>query len=72
MMSKPKDIKLAKTSDYYHKELIKMENRAKKNIEYNNYNEEDQKLGTFIKKIRATQPLININNLNDSLKGLIN
>ena len=68
IMSKPKDIKPPKTLEAYKKEKIKMENNAEKNIEYNN---EDKKLSTFLIKARLTEPLINLTNLNDSLKDFI-
>ena len=45
-----------------------MENHAEKNIEYNN---EDNKLSSFLIKSRLTQPLINLSDLNDSLKDVI-
>jgi hypothetical protein len=68
IMSKPKDIKPPKTLEAYKKEKIKMESHAEKNIEYNN---EDKKLSTFLIKARLTEPLINLTNLNDSLKDFI-
>ena len=71
IMSKPKNIKLGKTFDTYQKELIKMEKRAKKNIAYNKPEDETLKLSTVVKKTRASQPLVNINSLNDSLKDII-
>ena len=71
IISKPKNIKLGKTFDTYQKELIKMEKRAKKNIAYNKPEDETLKLSTVVKKTRASQPLVNINSLNDSLKDII-
>ena len=62
---------LGKTFDTYQKELIKMEKRAKKNIAYNKPEDETLKLSTVVKKTRASQPLANINSLNDSLKDII-
>ena len=56
--SKQKDIKPGKTSDECKKELIKMENNAQKNIEYN---DNDKNYGSFLIKSRLTQPLINFN-----------
>ena len=68
IMSKPIVIKPPKTLEAYKKEKIKMENHAEKNIEYN---KEDNKLSSFLIKARLTQPLINLSELNDSLKDAI-
>ena len=42
-----------------------------KNIAYNKPEDETLKLSTVVKKTRASQPLVNINSLNDSLKDII-
>jgi len=63
--SKQKEIKPGKDIDIYKKERIKMENMAKKNIEYN---EEDQNHNSFLMKLRLTDPLINLTGMKKNLK----
>ena len=64
--SKQKEIKPGKDIEIYKKERIKMENIAKKNIIYN---EEDQNhYNSFLMKLRLTEPLINLNDMKKNLK----
>ena len=70
IMTKQKEIKQGKTLEAYKNENIKMKNKAEKNIAYN---KGDQKLETLLIKARLTEPLINLNylnNLNDSIKDI--
>ena len=67
VMSKQKDIKPGKTLEAARKEKLKMENNAKKNIQYN---EEDRPYRLYLLKSRVNESFydININKDNDKEK----
>ena len=65
VMCKQKDIKKGKSIESYKKETEKLENHAKKNIIYND--EENQFLNTFMVKARLSEPLVILNEFKKSI-----
>ena len=65
VMSKQKEIKAGKTLDAVKKEKIKMENNAKKNIQYN---DEDRPYKLYLVKSRINESFYDINKDNDKVK----
>ena len=72
--SKQKEVKGGKSLDFYKKETIKMENNAKKNIIYNDEEENANVYSSFLFKSRLTEPFFNFgefnknNSVNNQLK----
>ena len=62
--SKQKEVKGGKTLDFYKKETIKMENNAKKNIIYNDEEENANVYSSFLFKSRLTEPFFNFGEFN--------
>ena len=62
--SKQKEVKGGKSLDFYKKETIKMENNAKKNIIYNDEEENANVYSSFLFKSRLTEPFFNFGEFN--------
>ena len=62
--SKQKEVKGRKSLDFYKKETIKMENNAKKNIIYNDEEENANVYSSFLFKSRLTEPFFNFGEFN--------
>ena len=62
--SKQKEVKGGKSLDFYKKETIKMENNAKKNIIYNDEEENANVYSSFLFKSRLTEPFFNFGGFN--------